>query len=1201
MTAFPAQYDVYLAYKVDDREIVMELERELAALGLSVWRDVISKEPTRDWPHTIEEGRVHTPFVAICVGQSGVAPGELEEFVTVVGGTWADPQLRLAAVLLPGADEVLASELLSSGLQLLDLRSGVRAGRDVLRRFSAGASLAAPSMPRASPSVEGAAARLSGEVTAAAFVRELLSSHPEYGDKRARSVALDIDAGDRAEPVEWLERVAEMLAPGASTEIHGRLLLAALARLEPTLRQQLERDDFLATVEREISEPLDTLLRDAYADPPARSAPPPLPGGPAAASARPRVFMNYAATSSADTRAARELGAGLREHGVEPWLLPDVVTARDTPELSWESTADAIKSSDGFVICVGTGSLRERGRRELALAVDRVERDPTYRVATALLPGPRPVNLDEVEELFPHLPSFDIRLGLSAIRALADFLRQGVQREDAVDDGAAAAAVGGFELAGGYARDAVDPTRAIPLDDDRLGVRDDVKMLASLIADAATPMPLSIGLFGEWGSGKSTFMGLLRGQVDELQGKPGYHADIHQIGFNAWHYADTNLWASLGHEIFEQLAGAGNTAEQQREAIKQQLTERLHARTELEDATARATAETVRLRGQIEATADENASSARAMARATVSTVAGSDLAKAWKRLGIDDEVEQGRRLAAEMRGSIDEYDALRSTVSRIPRRALLIASAVVMVATGSALLFERSMADAGLAAAGTAIGSMLLIASRIRSGLITLRTAAEKLKNELDSGKVKAVAAELEALRRAEASRDVLQSQLDEVVAHAGALGRELAELSPGRRLYSFVNERAEGESYRRHLGLISTVRRDFEQLIVLMDDWKTYAKADGDQESEATPLPIDRIVLYIDDLDRCSPKQVVDVLQAVHLLLALELFVVVVGVDPRWLLRSLQNQYDELLTSIGDGTSGDDWQVSPHDYLEKIFNIPFALPHMTPASFENLLDSLAREKDVDPGPGGTEQRQTREPAGGGDAERTDVAEGGSGLDDAKLPLDQRVADATIEAEAGSLIDLTARGEQTPAEVRQLTVDEREMLTALGTLVSTPREAKRLVNLYRMIRATRDLDIAAQFLGSQHTAGDHQAVIILLGLLSGHGPLLEPVLAAKPGDEKSRVLGGLLHREESSTWGDFVTGMEPKLVEGEWRNAIVGPLAASDVPAWRRLHGGLAKATAMVTLRDMRAFQTWGPRVARFSFFLSSYSGDDELLAPSS
>ncbi len=48
--------------------------------------------------------------------------------------------------------------------------------------------------------------------------------------------------------------------------------------------------------------------------------------------------------------------------------------------------------------------------------------------------------------------------------------------------------------------------------------------------------------------------------------------------------------------------------------------------------------------------------------------------------------------------------------------------------------------------------------------------------------------------------------------------------------------------------------------------------------QEDARLPR-IDRIVLYIDDLDRCPEVKVVEVLQAVHLLLAYPLFVVVVG----------------------------------------------------------------------------------------------------------------------------------------------------------------------------------------------------------------------------------------------------------------------------------------------------------------------------------
>ena len=64
----------------------------------------------------------------------------------------------------------------------------------------------------------------------------------------------------------------------------------------------------------------------------------------------------------------------------------------------------------------------------------------------------------------------------------------------------------------------------------------------------------------------------------------------------------------------------------------------------------------------------------------------------------------------------------------------------------------------------------------------------------------------------------------------------------------------------------MITTIRRDFEKLEELLGDWRT----DGEKA-------VDRIILDIDDLDRCPPECVVNVLQAI------KLFIVVVGVDAR------------------------------------------------------------------------------------------------------------------------------------------------------------------------------------------------------------------------------------------------------------------------------------------------------------------------------
>jgi len=53
--------------------------------------------------------------------------------------------------------------------------------------------------------------------------------------------------------------------------------------------------------------------------------------------------------------------------------------------------------------------------------------------------------------------------------------------------------------------------------------------------------------------------------------------------------------------------------------------------------------------------------------------------------------------------------------------------------------------------------------------------------------------------------------------------------------------------------------------------------------------------------------------------------------------------------------------------------------------------------------------------------------------------------------------------------------------------------------------------------------------------------------------------------------------------------NRIVGTLAVASVPDWTRLHAGLARVSAELTLPDLSRFQEWVPRIRRFSYTLSS------------
>lgn len=114
--------------------------------------------------------------------------------------------------------------------------------------------------------------------------------------------------------------------------------------------------------------------------------------------------------------------------------------------------------------------------------------------------------------------------------------------------------------------------------DDSLKVGSYAGHLAQLIAAKDTLMPLSIGLFGPWGSGKSHFIDLLDQQLEAITKSPGtaFHRDIVPIRFNAWHYLDTSLWANLVCEIFDQLFAKlsdKGTAGKQIEKLKEKLTE----------------------------------------------------------------------------------------------------------------------------------------------------------------------------------------------------------------------------------------------------------------------------------------------------------------------------------------------------------------------------------------------------------------------------------------------------------------------------------------------------------------------------------------------------------------------------------------------------------------------------------------------------
>ena len=135
--------------------------------------------------------------------------------------------------------------------------------------------------------------------------------------------------------------------------------------------------------------------------------------------------------------------------------------------------------------------------------------------------------------------------------------------------------------------------------------------------------------------------------------------------------------------------------------------------------------------------------------------------------------------------------------------------------------------------------------------------------------------------------------------------------------------------------LGIILSLLKILEYTFKPLSQWTTklfqecdYGKQIGFMEEIHEDLSFlegrldkkkERILVVIDDLDRCEPGKAVEVLQAINLLLSFKSFIVCLGIDARIITRAVEKHYKNLL-----GPSG----ASGYEYLEKIVQIPFRIP---------------------------------------------------------------------------------------------------------------------------------------------------------------------------------------------------------------------------------------------------------------------------------
>jgi hypothetical protein len=723
--------------------------------------------------------------------------------------------------------------------------------------------------------------------------------------------------------------------------------------------------------------------------------------------------------------------------------------------------------------------------------------------------------------------------------------------------------------------------------DEPLGIARDVAAFSRVLLAKDLKPPLSVGLFGDWGSGKSFFIEHLRKRIRaDADGALGAQrrgaatalvGHVVQVTFNAWHYLEANLWAGLVSHLFDELGRLINPEEPPAETRKKLLANLETSRVAQAEATDREKAAEKRVMAVSERVAQLTAEEERIRA-ASVQLESSVILRTAIDWLASQARANPDEQQAEEV---LDEWSArvrkLRTRSGRIVEAmkvaysggAIAIAAVVVAVVASAWWLWLHQDALAkqvvgGLLASATAVvGWIVRVAQIAREPTEAAVAWAEKVTMPATAlaeaqrlRATKQLAAAVTATQNTQGELKLTRTQLAQATAELAVATEaveqakhDLEEANTGRVLFRFLSERTRTDEYRRHLGLVSVIRRDLLELSRLVG-----VPLDDQPAPKELVARIDRIVLYIDDLDRCPPARVVEVLEAVHVMLGMRLFVVVVAVDSRWLMRSLHEHYGKLLPVDAKRTR-DAAAVrftTPRQFLEKIFQIPFVVPPLDKTLYQNFVHLLVPVEE----PEAPEEASSGDPARRVPSIRLVARAPGSA--NPALPPAPKIATAAPEGDG----DVPAKGNATDVvpSTLKLTLAEREFIEQLVLLLSTPRSVKALVNVYRVLRArletpAPDEPTMEQFLVKR----EYCVVLLLLAMQIG-----EPLLAQEMASDLTATgeAGGLVKLDE------YIKNVVGKRADWQKSAKLIAQLQGNKLlPA------------------DLQLYRDWWPRVRRFSF----------------
>lgn len=255
---------------------------------------------------------------------------------------------------------------------------------------------------------------------------------------------------------------------------------------------------------------------------------------------------------------------------------------------------------------------------------------------------------------------------------------------------------------------------------------------------------------------------------------------------------------------------------------------------------------------------------------------------------------------------------------------------------------------------------------------------------------------------------------------------------------------------------------------------------QADLQRVLDLVATPQRPLIVFVDDLDRCSPGTVVQVIEAINLFLAGQYpnCIFVIAMEPDMVAAHVEAAYGNLAQRLEQ--HGDAFELGWR-FLEKIVQLPLTLPALEPERAAGFAESLfGRGAPVVP-----------------DAPtEAAVQAAATRVDDATISRTLHAANAEpVSAEAAEAVRRTVE--------RRLTIDDPEVREAIAYgarfLETNPREIKRFVNVFRFLVMIH----TERVIGGLATAASLEQ-IAKLALLSTRWPACMSALARPAGDGRT-------------------------------------------------------------------------------------------------